>query len=149
MRIVSRIIALSRAIQLNRQFREIDKTIATLPLSVRRQLAAIAMREFATASRSEFPHLHGSVDTSQRYQPWGNGTDLGYARMKSDNPHLQLRGIALWLTVAYHETRESKYAEVQSLHRHIMRTLRLLKQNAPKAQTSEWSTAQSQAGQAA
>ena len=147
MRIVSRIIALSRSIQLNRQFREIEKTIAALPLSERRQLAAIAMREFATAARSEFPHLHGTVEARQRYQPWGTGTELGYARMKSNNPHLQLRGIALWLTVAYHETKESKYSEVQSLHRNVMRTLRLLKQNAPATQSSAWASAR--AGQAA
>ncbi len=149
MRIVSRIIALSRAIQLTRQFREVERTIAVLPISTRRQLAAIAMREFARASRSEFPHLYGSDDSTQRYQPWGNGTDLGYARMKSDNSHLQLRGIALWLTVAYHETRESKYGEVQNLHRHIMRTLRLLKQNAPQKKTDEWPANRAQAGQAA
>ena len=43
MRIVTRIIALTRSIQLNRQFREIEKSIAELPLANRRQLAAIAM----------------------------------------------------------------------------------------------------------
>ena len=131
MRIVNRIIALTRSIQLNRQFKEVEKTIGDLPFATRRQLAAIAMREFATAAKSEAPHLYGSVDQGPRYQPWGNGTDIGFARMKADNQHLQLRGIALWLTVAYYETKESAYGDMQQLHRHLIRTLRLLKESMP------------------
>ncbi|HZP64820.1 MAG TPA: hypothetical protein VFB32_00805 [Rudaea sp.] len=146
MRIVTRLIALTRSIQLNRQFREIERTIAELPMATRRQLAAIAMREFATASKCEFPHLYGTPEHEQRYQPWGSGTDLGYSRVKSDNPQLKLRGIALWLTVAYHETKDSKYGDVQELHRHLMRTLRILKESAP-TEANPWLGAQ--AGQAA
>ena len=147
MRIVTRLIALSRSIQLNRQFREIDRTIADLPLASRRQLAAIAMREFATAAKCEFPHLYGTPENEQRYQPWGSGTDLGYSRVKSDNPQVKLRGIALWLTVAYHETKESKYGEIQNLHRQLMRTLRILKESALPAEANQWFVGQ--AGQAA
>ncbi len=147
MRIVSRLIALSRSIQLNRQFREIEKSIAELPLASRRQLAAIAMREFATAAKCEFPHLYGTPDADQRYQPWGSGTDLGFSRVKSDNPQVKLRGIALWLTVAYHETKESKYGEIQNLHRQLMRTLRVLKESAPPVEANQWFAGQ--AGQAA
>lgn len=140
MRIVSRIIALTRSIQLNRQFREIEKAIAELPLATRRQLAAISMREFASAAKCEFPHLYGSVEQGQRYQPWGNGTEIGYTRMKSDNPHVRLRGIALWFAVAYHETKESKYGDMQELHRQLMRTLRILKESLTPAEHSLWST---------
>ena len=142
MRIVTRIIALSRSIQLNRQYREIEKAIGELTLTSRRQLAAIAMREFATAAKCEFPHLYGTPENEQRYQPWGSGTELGYARVKSDNFQLRLRGIALWLTVAYHETKESKYGEIQSLHRHLMRTLRILKESVPPAEMNQWTAAQ-------
>ncbi|MGH8042093.1 MAG: hypothetical protein ACREPN_08635 [Rudaea sp.] len=136
MRIVSRIIALTRSIQLNRQFHEIERAIGHLPIVTRRQLAAIAMREFASAAKCEFPHLYGTVDQGMRSQPWGNGTDIGYARMKSDNTHLQLRGIALWLTVAFYETRDSAYGDMQDLHRQLMRTLRLLKESMPAATES-------------
>lgn len=142
MRIVTRIIALTRSIQLSRQFREIEKAISNLPLAARRQLAAIAMREFASAAKCEFPHLYGTVDQGQRYQPWGNGTDIGYARLKADNPHLQLRGIALWLTVAYYETKESAYGDMQELHRHLMRTLRVLKESMPAVADSALSPQQ-------
>jgi len=142
MRIVTRIIALTRSIQLNRQFREIEKIINELPAASRRQLAGIAMREFAAAAKCEFPHLYGTTDQGQRYQPWGTGTDLGFSRVKSDNPQVKLRGIALWLTVAYHETKDSQYGEVQNLHRHLMRTLRVLKETVPPAELSQWAAVQ-------
>jgi hypothetical protein len=147
MRIVTRLIALSRSIQLNRQFREIEKSIAELPLAGRRQLASLAMKEFAMAAKCEFPHLYGTSDSEPRYQPWGSGTELGISRVKSDNPQVKLRGIALWLTVAYHETKDSKYGEIQELHRHLMRTLRILKESAPPVEANQWFVAQ--AGQAA
>jgi hypothetical protein len=136
MRIVNRIIALTRSIQLNRQFKEVDRTIGDLPLAIRRQLAAIAMREFATAAKSEAPHLYGSVDQGPRYQPWGNGTEIGFARMRGDNEHLRLRGIALWLTVAYYETKQSESGDMQELHRHLMRTLRVLKEALPPGEAA-------------
>jgi hypothetical protein len=147
MRIVTRLIALSRSIQLNRQFREIEKTIADLPLASRRQLAALAMKEFAIAAKCEFPHMYGTPENDQRYQPWGSGTDLGFSRVKSDNPQVKLRGIALWLTVAYHETKDSKYGEIQNLHRQLMRTLRVLKESVPPVEANQWFVGQ--AGQAA
>ena len=136
MRIVNRIIALTRSIQLNRQFKEVEKSISDLPMATRRQLAAIAMREFAVAAKSEAPHMYGSVDQGPRYQPWGNGTDIGYARMRGDNEHLRLRGIALWLTVAYYETKQSESGDMQELHRHLMRTLRVLKEALPPGEAA-------------
>ena len=137
MRIVSRIIALTRSIQLNRQFKEIEKAIGELPFATRRQLAAIAMREFATAAKSDAPHMYGSIDKDRpSYQPWGNGTDIGYARMRGDNEHLRLRGIALWLTVAYYETKQSDSGDMQELHRHLMRTLRVLKEALPPGEAA-------------
>jgi hypothetical protein len=55
---------------------------------------------------------------------------------------VKLRGIALWLTVAYHETKDSQYGEVQNLHRHLMRTLRVLKECVPPAEVNQWNVAQ-------
>ena len=133
MNIVARLVALSRSIQLNRQFREIQRVIDSLPLATRRQLGTLAVKEFAIASKCEFPHLYGTPPELQGTEAWGKGTEIGYARVKSDNAQLKLRGIALWLTVAYYETKDSKYGEVQNLHRHLMRTLRVLKESAPAA----------------
>ena len=141
MRIVSRLLALSRSIQLNRQYREIQREIDTMPLATRRQLAALAVKEFANASQCEYPHLYGTPGESHGLETtWGKGVEVGFTRVRSDNPHIKLRGIALWLTVAYFETKDSQYGEAQNLHKQLMRTLRVLKEYAPPAATPDrWS----------
>ena len=140
MHFVTRLIALTRAMQLRRQFREINKALEQLAPPARRQLAAIALREFANASKSEFPHLY-ATPPEEKYHAWGSGTDIGLERLHSDNLQVQLRGVALWLTVAYHETKDSQYGEVQNLHRHLMRTLRVLKECVPPTEINQWSVA--------
>ena len=143
MRIVSRLLALSRSIQLNRQFREIHKEIDSMPLATRRQLASLAVKEFANASQCEYPHLYGTPGEQQGMQGpevTGKGVDVGFTRVRSENPHIKLRGIALWLTVAYFETKDSEYGEAQNLHKQLMRTLRVLKEYAPPATAQDrWS----------
>jgi hypothetical protein len=137
MQLVTRLIALSRGVQLRRQFRGIEKALAELAPSARRQLAAIALREFQNASKSEFPHLYGTPP-EQKYQPWGSGTDIGLERMRSDNVQVRLRGVALWLTVAYHETKDSPFAEQQEVHRQVQRAIRALKDSIPSAELNQW-----------
>jgi len=134
---VTRLIALSRAVQLRRQFREINRALEQLAPTARRQLAAIALREFANASRSEFPHLY-ATPPEEKYRPWGSGTDIGLERLRSENLQVRLRGVALWLTVAFHETKDSPFGEQQELHRQVMRSLRMLKETTPAADLSSW-----------
>jgi hypothetical protein len=137
MQFVTRLIALSRAVQLRKQFREINKALEDLAPTSRRQLAAIALREFANASKSEFPHLY-ATPPDEKYRPWGSGTDIGLERLRSDNMQVRLRGVALWLTVAYHETKDSPFGEQQELHRQVMRSLRSLKEGAPAGDLNAW-----------
>ena len=144
MHFVTRLIALTRAMQLRRQFREINKALEQLAPPARRQLAAIALREFANASKSEFPHLY-ATPPEEKYHAWGSGTDIGLERLHSDNLQVQLRGVALWLTVAYHETKDSPFAEQQELHRQVMRALRALKETIPAADLSRWMIGEAEA----
>jgi len=137
MHIMTRLIALSRAMQLRRQFREINKTMELLPPNARRQLAGIALREFSSASKCEFPHLY-STPPEEKYRAWGSGTDIGLERLRSDNLQVRLRGVALWLTVAFHETKDSPFGEQQELHRQVMRSLRSLKEGAPAGDLNAW-----------
>jgi hypothetical protein len=137
MQLVTRLIALTRAVQLRRQFREINKALEQLPPSSRRQLAAISLREFANASKSEFPHLY-ATPPEEKYRPWGSGADIGLERLRSDNLQVRLRGVALWLTVVYHETRDSHFPEQQELHRQVMRSLRTLKEAIPASELNRW-----------
>ena len=137
MQFVTRLIALSRSVQLRKQFREINKALEDLAPTARRQLAAIALREFANASKSEFPHLY-ATPPDEKYRPWGSGTDVGLERLRSDNLQVRLRGVALWLTVVFHETKDSPFGEQQELHRLAMRSLRSLKEGVPAADLSSW-----------
>ncbi len=129
MHILTRLIALTRGMQLRRQFKDIEKALEQLAPNARRQLAALAMKDFSSASKSEFPHLY-ATPPDEKYSPWGSGTAIGFERMKSDSMQVRLRGLALWLTVTFHETKDSPYADQRELHRQVMRTLRTLKESA-------------------
>jgi hypothetical protein len=127
MQLLTPFIAMMRARQLGRQFREIERSIRALPKRTRTRLSALALREIGQASRSDFPHLYGTPPEA-RYLPWGQGTEAGYERARSDNAEVALRGIALWLAVAYHETKNSPHASLQPQHRQVMQLLRELKE---------------------
>lgn len=131
MRIVTRIIAASRAVRLGHELREIEGIIRSLPKPAHQKLALLTVRELAQAGRCEFPHLYGTPP-EQRYAIWGAGTHTGIARAHSDNMQVRLRGIALWLAVTFHETRDSEHAQLVSLHRQVLGVLRQLKQSVPQ-----------------
>jgi hypothetical protein len=136
MQLITRLIALTRGMQLRRQFKEIEKALGELPPNSRRQLAALSMREFSNAAKCEYPHLY-ATPPEEKYSPWGSGTSIGYERMKSDSLQVRLRGLALWLTVTFHETKDSPYADQRELHRLVMRTLRTLKESVPANEMSQ------------
>ena len=48
-----------------------------------------------------------------------------------------MRGIALWLAVAYHETKNSPHASLQPQHRQLMQLLRELKEVHSSSNTVE------------
>lgn len=139
MQIVTRLIAMTRARQLQRQFQYVERSIASLPARTRSRLAIMTLREIGQASKCEFPHLYGTAP-EQRYVPWGQGTEIGFNRAQSENPEVALRGIALWLAVAYHETKESPHTSLQPQHRQLLRVLRELRDvgNEPADATAQW-----------
>ncbi|GLQ89736.1 hypothetical protein [Dyella flagellata] len=139
MQIVTRLIAMNRARQLQRQFRNIERNISALPVRTRARLAVMTLREIGQASRCEFPHLYGTAP-EQRYVPWGQGTEIGFSRSQSDNPEVSLRGIALWLAVAYHETKDSPHPSLQPQHRQVLRVLRELRDTTSEQPdgTAQW-----------
>ena len=136
MRIVTRLIAMNRGRQLGKQFREIERQIRALPKRSRARLGTMALREIGQASRSDFPHLYGTPP-EERYLPWGQGTEIGYTRARSENVEVAIRGIALWLAVAYHETKDARQGGLQTVYRQLMRLLRELKETRREGDTSE------------
>jgi hypothetical protein len=127
MRLIVPCIAFVRAQQLERQFRRIGQSMDALPTAARARLSLLTLREIGQAASSEFPHFYGTP-AQDRYLPWGRGTATGLARACSDNPEVAMRGIALWLAVAYHETKDSPYAFMRAHHRQLLRVVRELKE---------------------
>jgi hypothetical protein len=127
MQILTPFFVTMRARQLGRQFRDIERCIRALPRRSRDRLSLLALREIGQASRCDFPHLYGTLPET-RFLPWGQGTDTGYERARSNNVEVSLRGIALWLAVAYHETKNTPHAKLQPQHRHVLQLLRELKE---------------------
>lgn len=128
--LIWRLIATKRAYQLQREFKEIEKLFEGLTRPARQQLAQLTLKEFAVAAKTEFPHLYGTPP-EDRYSPWGSGTQTGLSRARSDNLPVRMRGIALWLTVAYHETRGSTFPALDGVHRSLLRMLRTLRESVP------------------
>lgn len=135
--LIWRLVATKRAYQLQREFKEIDKLMGGLNNAARLQLATLTQKEFSAAAKSEFPHLYGTPP-EQRYSAWGSGTDIGLSRARSENLPVRLRGIALWLTVAYHETRGTPLPSLDGVHRSLLRSLRWLRETMPAATTDSW-----------
>jgi hypothetical protein len=126
MNVVIRLLVLARYLMLARQSREIRRIAEALPVTAQRAVGQLAMSEIRNAARLPSPHLYGS-EAGDRYQPWGDATQQAFARAQSRTPQLKLRGLALWLAVAFHETRDSNHASLQGLHREILGLLGRLK----------------------
>ncbi len=139
MKLVFRTLALARYLTLRKQLKDLEKAIGTLSVDQKRALFALSQKEFANAAAAAVPHLYSS-ENPERYSPWGNGTTIALERIKSDNLPLKLRGIALWLAVAYHETKDVPYSEMQDMHRAVQRIIRLLRESVgnPQATESPW-----------
>ncbi|MEP6900036.1 MAG: hypothetical protein ABI870_16040 [Rhodanobacter sp.] len=137
MQLLTPFFAMTRARQLGRQFRTIERNVRALPRRSCERLSTLTLREIGQASRSDFPHLYGTPPEA-RFQPWGLGTDVGYERACSENTEVALRGIALWLAVAYHETKNSPHLSLQPHYRQVMQLLRELKELHSSTAEESW-----------
>ncbi len=123
-RMVARITNLSRTARLRRQFAEIEQRSLELPRSYRVQLADLVQRECAAVESSADPAAYGThTDAGSAL----SGIDIGFDRARSDNVQVRMRGLALWLALVYHQTRGATAADVEALHRQVLRIMRELK----------------------
>jgi hypothetical protein len=126
MPILIRLLSTLRYVTLRRQLREMRKIVDSLSPSTRSAVATLTMGEIQNAARAPVPHLYGSQDV-HRYQPWGDAASASFSKARSSVAQLKLRGIALWLAVVYHETREMPHSGLADLHREILGMLGMLK----------------------
>jgi hypothetical protein len=127
MKLPTRLTVIWRARQLARQLRGIERSIRSLPQRSRSRLNSLALREIGRASGDELPQEYGLAPDA-RELPWGQGTEASYERACSKNPEVAMRGIALWMAMAYHETRHSTDPRLQPQYRQLMQLLREIKQ---------------------
>lgn len=132
-RLVTRVTRLGRTVRLRRQFTDIERRSMELPRSYREQLAELIARECASVEACPDPAAYGT-------QPGENGIatgglDVGFDRARSDNVQVRMRGLALWLALVYHETRDAATPEARDLHRAILRVMRELKVFSSRVET--------------
>ena len=138
MKVVIRLLALARFLMLSRQAREIRRIVQELPVSAQRAVGQLAMAEIQNAARLPAPHFYGS-EVEDRYQPWGDATQVAFSKAQSRTPQLKLRGIALWLAVAYHETKHSPQDRLLPQHRQVLQLLQELKRlHRPVNPVKDW-----------
>lgn len=100
-------------------------------LVLRRQLAEIRRQLDALSSadqRAVIAHVAREMQLSQRQSRDAETTNLAFGRSRTGNPRVRVIGMAQWLTSAFRETEQSPHAELQEMHRQLMRTMRLLRE---------------------
>ncbi|MCG6117520.1 MAG: hypothetical protein MEQ07_04910 [Aquimonas sp.] len=126
MSLLIKALSFTRFLTLRRQLREMRKLVEGLSPSARSAVATLTMGEIQNAARAPVPHLYGSSEV-HRYQPWGDAGGQAFQRARSSVAQLKLRGIALWLAVVYHETRDIPHEGLAGIHREVLGLLGLLK----------------------
>lgn len=126
MTLLTRMLATARYLTLMRQARELRGIIDTLPKSAQRALATLALAEIEKVAREPEPRRYGDTGTDP-YTPWSNAAGQAYLRAKSPVAQLKLKGIATWIAVVFHETRESPHPSLEAVHREVLGFLGILK----------------------
>lgn len=126
MRYLTRMLAFTRLLVLRRQWRPIRQWLLQLPTDQEPVLAALVYGEAVRAAKHPLPQFYAS-DHLEIYSPWGNAVDVAFERTRSDNPQVQMRGIAVWLAVVYHETRNAPLEPLRKLHGEVAYDLERLR----------------------
>lgn len=120
-----------RYLVLLRQFQGVNKVIAGLSPDERRKIALVALSEMTQANTA----VEGSTVSSDR--DWTEEANAASERAKSPHVQVQAGAVRRWLVAAYRVTKLSQYGEVQSLHRAVLRSLRLMQGSTAGGKTSD------------
>ncbi len=119
-RAMQRTTAFARYLVLLRQFQNINKVISGLSQDERRKIALVALTEMTQANAAAAKP--GALDDTN----WEEEISAASERAKSPHIPVQAGAVRRWLVAAYRITKTSPYGEVQSLHRAVLRSLRLM-----------------------
>ena len=118
MRFLISMLALTRLIQLKRQWRGVVQQLQQMPDDNRLLLAAFVYGEAQRAAKHPLPRFYASRPLDG-YRPWGDAADTAFERVRSNNPQQCMRGLATWLAVVYHETAGIPHPGLQALHAEV------------------------------
>lgn len=119
MKLLLKLLMFVRAQNLSRQARVMRQVVDALPKDARSAAATQAVRAIQGAGRSRVPHLYG-VENVHLYQPWSDVATQAVAKAQSGALQLRVRGVALWLAVVYHETRNAEHGGLAAVHREAL-----------------------------
>ncbi len=118
MKYLTRMLALTRLMQLKRQWKRIAAWLALLTQEDQQVLAALVYGEAQRAGKHPLPQFYASQNI-EAYSPWGDAVQLAFARICNEGGQSQMRGVATWLAVVYHETGNTQLAALRSLHNDV------------------------------
>lgn len=115
---------LSRKVMLSWQARVVEKAIRELPDAKRREAAALTLAELDSVA----PSTGSGGSPAPR---GGNAAQLAFERVRSKLQPIRVRGLATWIAVVYHETRDSADEGFQGVHRDVLGLIAELKAALP------------------
>lgn len=118
MKYLTRALTLTRLLALRRQWKTVQARLFRLAGEDEVRLAAWVFIEAAHAAKHPMPQFYGSEQV-EAYRPWTDAADRAFRDVLDVDPRWSLKGIARWLTVVTHETRNACVPAMQRLHRDV------------------------------
>lgn len=118
MKYLTRMLALTRFLLLRKQWKDIKSLLNLLNREQENVLGAMVYGELQRAAKHPVPRFYASQRV-EAYSPWGDALGAAWDKICSEEPQVQLRGLAVWLAVAYHETVNAALPMVSRLNSEI------------------------------
>ncbi|MBD8527154.1 hypothetical protein [Pseudomarimonas arenosa] len=118
MKYLTRMLALTRFLLLRKQWKDIRGVLNLLTRDQENVLGAMVYGELQRAAKHPVPRFYASQQM-EAYSPWGDALTAAWDKICSDEPQVQLRGLAVWLAVAFHETHNAALPMLSRLNSEI------------------------------
>lgn len=122
---------LSRKVMLSWQAKVVEKAIRELPEAKRREAAALTLAELDSALYAVRSPAPGDAEAAPTSLPRSPSAQQAFERVRSRLQPIRLRGLATWIAVVYHETRDSADEGFQAVHRDVLGLIAELKASMP------------------
>lgn len=118
MQFLTKVLALTRLLLLKRQWRVVQPRLVNLPPKTQNLLAAFVHGEALRAGKHPVPQFYAS-SAQELYRPWGDAAETAMQRIEASSESDQMRGLATWLAVVFHETQRASHPGLKALHAQV------------------------------